>query len=70
MLDLVVAVIFHVRFSGFGGVMVCVVAMTGRDVRVMAGCMVIPLVVVLCSLPVMAGRVLVMFGCLLMMLSG
>jgi len=58
------------RLGGLCGVMVRMMIVPGRQVRVMSGLEMRPRLVVLGGLPVMSSRKLVMFGCLVVVLSG
>ena len=65
-----VGVIFCVGLGGLRGVVVRMMIVPGRQMRVMASLEMRPRLVVLGGLPVMSRRMLVMFGCLVMVLSG
>jgi hypothetical protein len=61
-------VVFHVRLCRFRGVMRGVLMMAVREVRVMRRRFMLPVFVVLGRLLVVMCRVLVVFGCCVMML--
>jgi hypothetical protein len=59
-------VVFDVRLRGLGGVVRSVLMMAVREVRVMRGCFMLAVFVVLGGFLVMTSRVLVMLGCCVM----
>lgn len=62
--------ILRVRLCGLRGVLVGVMIVPGRKVRLVARLVVIPRFMALGGFAVMASRVLVVIGCLVMMLGG